>query len=371
MDARLKTMQHILLLHPGAMGESIGRALVDQGHEVAWVGEGRSPATRVRAERAKLHEVSSLAAGVAPADVIVSVCPPAAAADVATSVGRLGFRGIYLDANAVSPDTARRMGSNLTACGATFVDGGIVGPPADQAGTTRLYLSGPGSRSLADLFDGSLVDVRVVGRQPGAASAVKMCFAAWTKGTTALLLAIRALAEAEGVTDNLLDEWAASIPELVERSERVARSGTKGLAVCAGNGRDRGNLRIGRSPGRFPRCRSGDLPTHGGTQGFQPLPNPSAGAPSPSWRAVGRWSSDPRLKNRRVTHLSESQRRWRSSWWHSGSPSLLESIPGQGNGADQSGVLTECGGHQVAVQVCGGRTVARQAFLQVLPHQSK
>ncbi len=227
MDARLKTMQHILLLHPGAMGESIGRALVDQGHEVAWVGEGRSPATRVRAERAKLHEVSSLAAGVAPAEVIVSVCPPAAAADVATSVGRLGFRGIYLDANAVFPDTARRMGSNLTACGATFVDGGIVGPPADQAGTTRLYLSGPGSRSLADLFDGSLVDVRVVGRQPGAASAVKMCFAAWTKGTTALLLAIRALADAEGVTDNLLDEWAASIPELVERSEQVARSGLK------------------------------------------------------------------------------------------------------------------------------------------------
>lgn len=220
-------MQHILLLHPGAMGESIGRALVDQGYPVAWVGEGRSPATRMRAERAELHEVSSLAAGVAPADVVVSVCPPAAAADVATSVGRLGFRGIYLDANAVSPDTARRMGSNLAACGATFVDGGIVGPPANRVGTTRLYLSGSDSESVADLFDGSLVEVRVVGEQPGAASAVKMCFAAWTKGTTALLLAIRALADSEGVTDNLLDEWATSIPELVERSERVARSGLK------------------------------------------------------------------------------------------------------------------------------------------------
>ena len=209
------------------MGESIGRALVKQGYQVAWVGEGRSPATRMRAERAGLHEVPSLAAGVAPADVVVSVCPPAAAADVATSVGRLGFRGIYLDANAVSPDTARRMGSNLTACGATFVDGGIVGPPAARVGTTRLYLSGSGSELVAHLFDGSLVEVRVVGEQPGAASAVKMCFAAWTKGTTALLLAIRALADAEGVTDNLLDEWATSIPELVERSERVARSGPK------------------------------------------------------------------------------------------------------------------------------------------------
>jgi 3-hydroxyisobutyrate dehydrogenase-like beta-hydroxyacid dehydrogenase len=139
----------------------------------------------------------------------------------------MGFRGIYVDGNAVAPRTARRIGDNVVSCGATFVDGGIIGPPALSAGSTRLYLSGPEAKTVATLFDGTVVETRVVDDRPGSASAVKVCFAAWTKGTTALLLAIRALAEAEGITSTLLEEWALSIPDLVERSEVVARSGSK------------------------------------------------------------------------------------------------------------------------------------------------
>jgi 3-hydroxyisobutyrate dehydrogenase-like beta-hydroxyacid dehydrogenase len=209
------------------MGSSIGAALVGAGHLVKWVSDGRGSATRNRAQAANLIEETSFAAALHDAQVVVSVCPPAAAGDVATSVGRSGFRGVYLDANAVSPSTARRIGENLSTCGITFVDGGIVGPPAEAAGTTRLYLSGPAAPEVASLFENTVVDARRVDDQAGSASAVKVCFAAWTKGTTALLLAIRALADAEGVTTDLLDEWATSIPELVERSERVARSGLK------------------------------------------------------------------------------------------------------------------------------------------------
>jgi 3-hydroxyisobutyrate dehydrogenase-like beta-hydroxyacid dehydrogenase len=142
-------------------------------------------------------------------------------------VGRLGFNGLYIDANAVSPATARRIGANLESCGATFVDGGIVGPPATGPGSTRLYLSGAEAGSAAALFHGTVVETRLVGHEPGSASAVKVCFAAWTKGTTALLLAIRALADAEEVTEHLLGEWATSIPELVDRSERSARASRK------------------------------------------------------------------------------------------------------------------------------------------------
>ena len=161
------------------------------------------------------------------ANVVVSVCPPASAAEVATTVGRLHFQGIFIDANAVAPQTARRIGDNLTSSGATFVDGGIIGPPAVSAGSTRLYLSGEQADTIAALFSGSVVETRLVDDRPGSASAVKVCFAAWTKGTTALLLAIRALAETEGVTSDLLDEWSTSIPELVERSNSVGRSGLK------------------------------------------------------------------------------------------------------------------------------------------------
>jgi 3-hydroxyisobutyrate dehydrogenase-like beta-hydroxyacid dehydrogenase len=155
-------------------------------------------------------------------EVILSVCPPHAALDVARSVR--GFRGVYVDANAVSPVTAREIAAVVDGGGATFVDGGIVGPPPSDDQATRLYLSGLGAGAIADLFAGTTVDARVVSDEPGAASAVKMTYAAWTKGTAALLLAIREVARAEGVEDVLLAEWSASLPGLKERSARAARS---------------------------------------------------------------------------------------------------------------------------------------------------
>jgi 3-hydroxyisobutyrate dehydrogenase-like beta-hydroxyacid dehydrogenase len=206
------------LLHPGEMGAAIAAALVAGGERVVWASAGRSAETRERAERAELDDVGGVADLGRRCDVVISVCPPHAATDVARQVE--GFAGIYLDANAVSPDTARRIGASLP----RFVDGGIVGPPPRQAGTTRLYLSGAEARSIAALFEGTAVEAKIVPGEPGAASAVKMAYAAWTKGSAALLLATRALARAEGVEQTLVEEWRMSLPQLDEQSAAASRS---------------------------------------------------------------------------------------------------------------------------------------------------
>ena len=207
-------MTTIGLLHPGAMGAVLCSVL---RHPVLWDSTGRSAVSKQRAAEAGLDDVGSLDELTARADIVLSVCPPESADDVAASVLDTGFDGIYVDANAVSPATARRIGDRFD----RFVDGGIVGPPPTEPGLTRLYLSGEQASDVAALFEGTAVEARIVNDEPGAASAVKMCFASWTKGTSALLLAIRALAEAEGVTEALLGEWATSLPELVARSEAV------------------------------------------------------------------------------------------------------------------------------------------------------
>jgi 3-hydroxyisobutyrate dehydrogenase-like beta-hydroxyacid dehydrogenase len=204
------------LLHPGEMGAAVGDQLVSRGIRVLWASAGRSEATARRA--AAFEDVGTADALAARSDVILSICPPHAAHEVAGSVA--GFEGIYVDANAVAPATVREIGEGFV----RFVDGGIVGPPPLAGRATHLYLSGPEASRVAGLFDGTAVDARVVSGEVGAASAVKVTFAAWTKGTAAMLLAISELARAEGVEDALLAEWEESLPELVARLEGARRS---------------------------------------------------------------------------------------------------------------------------------------------------
>src|SRR5947207_3541605 len=133
------------------MGAAVGAVLRTQGHSVVWASEGRSDETRARAEAAGLEDVGS-PAEVARSDVVFSICPPHAALDVA----RLGpFAGIFVDANAISPARAREVAQ---ASGGDAVDGGIVGSPPREPGTTRLYLSGATADAVAELFAGSARD---------------------------------------------------------------------------------------------------------------------------------------------------------------------------------------------------------------------
>lgn len=226
---------NILLLHPGEMGTSIGAALLGNGHDTTWVAAGRGATTRRRAERARLRRINTLAAGLAEAQLVVSVCPPDAAQDVARQVRAGGFEGLYLDANAVAPATANTIADLFPD---RFVDGGIIGPPAWRKGATRLYLSGERAEEIAALFAGSLVDARVCVGGAVSASALKMCYAAYTKGGAALLLAVRALAERSGVAADLLAEWRVSQPALPERSAATAASTSRKAWRFAGEMRE-------------------------------------------------------------------------------------------------------------------------------------
>ena len=214
---------HVIgLHHPGEMGAAVGRCLTKSGHTVLCASEGRSPATQARATAAGLIDARTLAAVAGQAGIILSVCPPHAAADVAWAVH--GFGGLYVDANAISPGTAREVAQMITDTGGRYVDGGIIGLPPAAPGTTRLYLSGPDAKTVQALFAGTDLDARIAGPALTAASAVKMAYGAWTKGTAALILAIRELAREEGVEDILLAEWALSQPKLEERSQGSARA---------------------------------------------------------------------------------------------------------------------------------------------------
>jgi hypothetical protein len=202
------------------MGAAVGRLLSGRGETVLWASAGRSASTAGRAQAAGLEDAGDTGEVCRRSEILLSICPPHAALDVAREAG--GFTGIYVDANAIAPDTAREVG----AVQPRLVDGGIVGPPPTGPGTTRLYLSGRERAAVAALFSGTNLDARAISDEVGAASALKAAYAGWTKGSAALLLTVRELARAEGVEEALLEEWRLSIPELEERlagAERSAR----------------------------------------------------------------------------------------------------------------------------------------------------
>ncbi len=208
------------VLHPGEMGAAVAALLRERGERVLWASAGRSAATAERARAAGLEDIGEVPELVRRCEILLSICPPHAAVDVAEATA--GFGGIYVDANAISPGTAR----TIAGLQPRFVDGGIVGPPPHEPGTTRLYLSGGEAEHVARLFSETPLDPRVLSAEPGAASALKAAYAGWTKGSAALLLAVRELARAEDVEGALLEEWRISIPELEERlvgAERSAR----------------------------------------------------------------------------------------------------------------------------------------------------
>jgi len=204
------------LLHPGEMGAGIGATLVSAGHQVSWASSGRGASSARRAGAAGLVDVHTVEAMAQSCDLIISVCPPSAALAVARHVA--GFGGTYLDANAIAPATAREVADVVEQGGGSYVDGGIIGPPPSPTRSPRLYLSGPLAVPVRDLFADTTVQARVVSEDRAAASALKMCFAAWTKGTGALLLDVRALAIAEGVEGPL--------PDLAGRSLQSAQQAT-------------------------------------------------------------------------------------------------------------------------------------------------
>lgn len=216
-------VQTIGILSPGDMGHAVGRALGANGLKVITCLEGRSPRTRQLAEQAGISDVASYAELVEAADMILSIMVPAnakpAAELVAAALQSTGADLIYADCNAVAPQTTHQIAGLITDAGGKFVDASIIGGPPHTDYTPRIYAAGPQVERLADLNNYGLTIVPM-GHDIGQASAIKMCYAALTKGTSALMLELLTAAQALGVYEALLDEFSNSQAANKERMER-------------------------------------------------------------------------------------------------------------------------------------------------------
>ena len=204
------------------MGAAVAQTMVNSGHHVHWISAGRSDATRQRAEAAGLKELSSGAEMITTCEAIVCVCPPHAAVDVAEMVIQAGFKGLYIDANAIAPRTTKHIGSLMAAAGIDFVDGSIVGAPPTKPDMTWLYLSGPRASEVAEWFSAGPLGTELLDDKIGSASALKMCFAANSKGYNALLTSIMGTAEELGVREALEKQWDRYWPGFSEQKKEAA-----------------------------------------------------------------------------------------------------------------------------------------------------
>lgn len=215
------------VLHPGEMGISLAASAIRSGHNVYWASDGRSKRTANRAAQYALLDAHSIEKLSHTCEAILCICPPHAAEQIAEEVLSSRFRGLYIDANAISPQRAEQIAARMATGGVSFVDGCVIGGPAWNSGETWLYLSGEKADRAAKLFSGGPVETSVVGQQPGKASALKMCYASYTKGITALLCAALAAAESLGVRESLEGHWLNEDIESVERIHSRVRGASQ------------------------------------------------------------------------------------------------------------------------------------------------
>ena len=208
----------IAVISPGNMGAGIGGRLAEQGAEVRTLLSGRSAASAERARRARM--AASQESDIAAAQFILSIVPPgdavALAERLAPTLRAAASKPVYMDCNAVNPETAARIAAVVEATGCTFIDGGIIGGPPTPGGKgPALYVSGPEAPRASALIRHGL-DIRVLESPIGAASALKMSYAGITKGFTALGAAMALAATCAGAAEALHRELADSQPALLD-----------------------------------------------------------------------------------------------------------------------------------------------------------
>ncbi|MFD3676086.1 DUF1932 domain-containing protein [Streptomyces sp. NPDC058613] len=203
-------MTTVTLLHPGAMGAAVAAQAVKAGHDVLWVPKGRSDATHRRAKEAGATACDSLGEALERSEIVLSICPPQAAEDVATTVAGHAFAGVYVDANAINPQRMQRIAEEIRP-GATVLDGAIFGPPPGGQRAARLYLAGEAQAvdTVQPVFKDTALHVRRASGGVGSASALKMAFASYQKAARTLAGVAHALAGAHGVGDELTAEAQA------------------------------------------------------------------------------------------------------------------------------------------------------------------
>ncbi|MGW7821883.1 DUF1932 domain-containing protein [Streptomyces puniciscabiei] len=216
------------ILHPGSMGAAVAACAAANAAVVLWCTDGRSAASTTRAEKAGLTPVATLPELLERSDIIISLCPPAAAEELARDVAEHGFTGVYVEANAINPERAQRTIALLEP-DATVVDGGVVGSPPVRGKTPTLYLSGPAfaTERIEALFAGTAVRTSVLGTEVGKASALKLSYASFQKTSRVLVALAVGMAREYGVDQELIEVASRRTDSYLSEPQYVAKTAAR------------------------------------------------------------------------------------------------------------------------------------------------
>jgi 3-hydroxyisobutyrate dehydrogenase-like beta-hydroxyacid dehydrogenase len=207
----------VAIIAQGSMGAGVGKRLRESGAEVRTLLSGRSEASAERARAAGMKAMPGERELLDGADFFLSILPPgeaeSLAARLAPALTALRKKPVYVDCNAISPQTAERVATTVAPTGAKFVDGGIIGGPPRPGYSPAIYASGPSVGETAVLRDWG-IDWRVIDGPIGAASGLKMSYAGITKGITALGSSMMLGAARFGCAEALLAELKSSQPDI-------------------------------------------------------------------------------------------------------------------------------------------------------------
>ncbi|MCQ4203885.1 DUF1932 domain-containing protein [Streptomyces coelicoflavus] len=216
------------ILHPGSMGAAVAACATTSATAVLWCESGRSAASVERAARFGLTPVATLAELLDRSDIVISLCPPAAAEDLARDVAGRRFAGVYVEANAISPVRTQRIASLLSPT-TTVVDGGVVGSPPVGGKTPTLYLSGPAevTTRIEALFADTAVQATVLGTEVGKASALKLSYASFQKTSRLLVALAVGMAREHGVDQELIEVASRRTDSYLSEPEYVAKTASR------------------------------------------------------------------------------------------------------------------------------------------------
>ncbi|MGW7620761.1 DUF1932 domain-containing protein [Streptomyces antimycoticus] len=216
------------ILHPGSMGAAVAACAATSAAEVLWCETGRSTASVERAAQFGLTSVAALAELLDRSDIVISLCPPAAAEDLARDVAGHRFAGVYVEANAINPTRVKRI-AVLHEHGATVVDGGVVGSPPVGGKTSTLYLSGPADATerIEALFAGTAVRTAVLGTEIGKASALKLAYASFQKTSRVLVALAVGMAREHGVDQELIEVASKRTDSYLSEPQYVAKTAAR------------------------------------------------------------------------------------------------------------------------------------------------
>ncbi|MEW2289622.1 DUF1932 domain-containing protein [Streptomyces sp. NPDC047841] len=212
------------ILHPGSMGAAVAACTARNADAVLWCSHGRSPASAARAEQAGLTPVSTLRELLDHSGIVISLCPPAAAEDLAREVAGHTFVGVYVEGNAISPERAERI-AGLLGPAAAVVDGAVVGSPPVRGKTPTLYLSGPTTATtmVEAVFAGTAVHTKVLGTEVGQASALKVSYTAFQKASRVLAALATGMARQYDVDQELLEVAARRSTSYLAEPEYIPK----------------------------------------------------------------------------------------------------------------------------------------------------